>query len=421
MKKYYLTLGILFFLSTILSGQDQNLPLFDLQNKKYENSFEKFYQTKSITRTIVPQVLEAELEADLYIVGPGDQFRINVYGELDEEFDITVLPEGTVQIPGIGEMEVSGKDLRTVKKQLKSKVSESYIKADVKVNLTGLRKFRVYLTGEVDNPGTYFAQGSDRLSDVIEVSADAVESVNRQKKETTFKGLNDWADDTAINIKRLDGSKIVLDLSRFYRNGDKSQNPYLRGGDMIYVPSIDLEESYVFIEGNFGYQGIYPFKFGETLIEFLHRVSAFSRRSNLESVILERGSDRFKINLLQEHEKYSNFKLQEKDKIIIPELYNQVYVRGEVFSPGALPYMANYLAKDYIGRAGALDTGVGEDGIIVIRQETGEIFKGGNVLVEKGDTVILPKRGREIFKDYMTIAAPILSLFISTAVLFTTR
>ncbi len=413
-KIFFIVIALSFslFLQNYAQEQQQ-LPLLDVQNKKFPNSFERFYRTRSIIQTIAPQVLEAELEANNYIVGPGDQFKISVFGAAEKEFNLTLLPEGSVVVDGIGEYELKGLTLHEAKKIIKTEIQKYYINAEIRVNLTGLRKFRVYLTGEVNNPGTYFAQGSDRISDVLEVAA----PTEPRNSEEPRSGLNDWADDTKIEIHRLDGTVLEIDITQFYRFGDKSHNPYLQGGDIIFAPSINLSESYVIIEGNVGYQGIYSLKDNENLFQFLRRVSALSKRSNLENIILVRDEQKTSIDLLHNQEDYMDFKLQDRDKIIIPVLFRTVYVRGEVFAPGELPYLANYRAKDYIGQAGALDSGVGEDDIIVIRQTNGEVLKGGDVIVEKGDTIILPKRSREVFKDYMTIFAPIISLLIATVAL----
>ena len=199
--------------------------------------------------------------------------------------------------------------------------------------------------------------------------------------------------------------------------GDKSQNPYLKGGDVIFAPSIDLASDYVIIEGNVGFQGVYSLTENETLFEFLRRVSAISKRSNLENVILVRNGERQKIDILNDQEKFRNFQLLDRDRIMIPSMYDRVYVRGEVFNPGAQPYLANYRSRDYIGRAGALDSAVGDDKIIVVRQNSGKVLKGGDVIIEKGDTIILPKRAREVFKDYISILAPIVTLAIATLAL----
>ena len=399
-------------------AHQENVPLFDMQNEKYESSLERFYQTRSITRTIVSQVLESELENENYMVGPGDKFKISIFGELENQFEADITPEGSILIPTIGEIYLIDKNLSIAKKTIFDKVSESYINAKISVNLIGLRKFRVYLTGEVKKAGTYFAQGSDRLSDILEISGiEEVTIVEETEQIGKKTGLNDWADDTKIEIRHKNGTVSIVDITKFYQNGDKSQNPYLNGGDLIYVPSINLNEKYIIIEGNVGLQGIHAINKDETLLSFLNRINALSKKSNLEKIVLIRDNQSNTIDLLNELNKYQVFKLQNKDKIIIPTLYNEVYVRGEVQTPGALPYLASYKARDYVGTAGMLDSAVDMDDVIIIRQSNGKIFEGGNIVIEKGDTIIVPKRGREVFKDYMTIFAPIVSLAVSVAAL----
>lgn len=419
MNKISLILGFLVFCFAFVYAQEQT-QLFDRQNEKYETSLQKFYQQRAVTRTIVTQVLEDELEAADYTVGPGDRLEVNIFGELEDKLEFTVLPEGNVLIPTIGDLKISGLSLEEAKELILAEVKKYYIKAKISVNLIGLRKFRIYLTGEVKNPGSYFVQGSDRLSDVLEISGGTTSAVPLDKTGspvTMAAGLNDWADDTQIEIRHKDDSVDKIDITRFYRLGDKSSNPYLRGGDIIFAPSIKLTDPYVIIEGNVGNQGVYSLKDNETLTTFLRRVCALSKRSNLESIILIRDGKRQKLDILNEQEKYENFTLKNRDKIMIPTIYDKVYVRGEVYTPGAFPYLANYLSKDYIGLAGALDSGVDEDKIIVVRQTSGEVLKGPNIIIEKGDTIILPKRGREVFKDYITIIAPIVSMFIATLAL----
>ncbi len=415
MKKWiipvFILIGMLFAQE---EQQQQSMSVFDRQSEQYRRSMERFYQERSFTRTVVNQVLEDTLEARDYVVGPGDQFTLHIFGGLEDQFSFTVLPEGVVLIPTIGPLEISGLTLKKSKRKIVNFVKDYYVNADISVNLTALRKYRVYLSGEVNEPGTYFIQRTDRLSDILEASG--MVGVEEGSNTATI-GLNDWADETRIQIRHENGQCDTVDLSRFYRNGDKNENPYLNGGDVIYVPSIDLTKDYVTIEGNVGYQGIYSLRPDEDLFEFLRRVQALNKRSNLESIILFRDGERNDVDLINNMAAYVDYDLQNRDRIIIPTTYNRVYVRGEVMNPGGYPYLANYKARDYIGQAGALDTAVGMDEISVIRHETGEILKGADVVVKKGDTVILPKRTREVFKDYMSILMPIVSIAISTVAL----
>ena len=414
--KIILIFVITFSIHNLQAQEEQQPPLFDPQQKNYQSSLEKYYKDRSIIRPTVTQVLESELEAKNYIVGPGDLFKVNIFGQIESEFNFQILPEGKIVIPTIGEIEVGNLRLSEAKQKITAQIEEFYIKSHISVNLVGLRRFRVYLTGEVRNPGTYFAQGSDRISDIIEIG----------------DGITDWADDTEVEIRGSDGTKKYVDLNNFYLEGDLTQNPFVRGGDLIHINSIDIRERYVIVEGNAEISsrleekrgsgrsnlfGVYPIKSDEALYNFLKRIGALSRKSNLEAIVLRRDSIEYKINLLEANNDYLSFKLNHKDRIYIPPLIDRVYVKGQVLNPGAYPYYANYLAKDYVGNAGALETAVDLEDYIVIRRKTGEQLKGGEILIEKGDIIIVDKSGGESLKDFLIIFTPMLSLVVTVLLL----
>lgn len=424
MKKLFKTLTLSLSLFSILYGQSlinpQEAVILDRENKKYESSIERFYKTRSVTRNIAPQVLDDQLDADNYFIGPGDQFSLHLFGELENEFIFTVLPEGEIDIPTVGSLQVNGLSLKQAKNIIYNEVRANYVKSDVSIKLVSLRRFRVYLTGEVQIPGTYFAQGSDRVSDIIEVSG----------------GLTDWADDTAIEIIHIDGSRDVVNISEFYRNSDKSQNPFVRGGDIIYATPFDLTKPYVMVESRIDQffanapsnkqliedkstRNIHRLLPDETVTSFLRRIAAYSGEVDLSNITLRRENVEYTIDVLNEFDKYSEFKLLSKDLLIIPDLVSEVYVQGEVLQPGSFPFTVNMRAKDYAGMAGIQETAVGLNALLVIRAGTNKVEKGGDIIVEKGDTVVVGRKVRETFKDYITILAPVVTLFVSAYTLLT--
>ncbi len=394
---------------TLPVGAQNQVPassLFDNQNTKYENSIERFYQTRSITRTVSPQVLEGILDEIAYKIGPGDVFKMRIWGEIEVEFTQTVNPGGTVLVPTIGEIDVAGLNLRQARQKLHDAIAEKYVKSDFSVVLDQLRKFRVYLTGEVNMPGTFFAQASDRVSDVIEVA----------------RGVRDWGDDTRIEVRHRDGNMISVNLSDFYFSGKKSNNPYLQAGDVIHVPTIDFSQPVVIVEGSdranqASYKSVYAIRPGEKLYAFLGRVGVLNKDSDLSSVILRREKKEIMLNLFDNSGAAADYQLQNGDHLQIPAVIREVYVQGAVANPGPYPYLANYTAKDYAGQAGAMDTGVEPDGYVVIRASTGESIEGADTIVKQGDTVLVPKRTREVLKDYLTVITPIASLVVTIAIL----
>jgi len=241
LKRYLIAVFLLFAVlanlygqtdkQSLLKGTFQN-NLLEKEGLKYKSSIERFYKNRTILRTINPQILEDTLTARAYIVGPGDQFQIHIFGQIEDEFQIEVLPEGQLVIPTVGTIQVGNMNLLEARKKIKTLVGANYIKSDVNVSLLAMRKFRVYITGEIIKPGTYFVQASDRILDIFEIAGN----------------LSDWADETRIRIEHLNGTTDTVNVARFVRWGDKSSNPTLHAGDLIYVPSIDLSQPHVFVE-----------------------------------------------------------------------------------------------------------------------------------------------------------------------------
>jgi protein involved in polysaccharide export with SLBB domain len=417
-KPYFVVLlcSVALFSQSLIpeSSSTQQNGLFndvERESPKYQTSMEKYYKNRSLLRTIAPQILEQELDAETYDVGPGDQFAIFIYGELEVTFDFAVMPEGYVYIPTIGKIDLKNLTLKTAKEKIVTRAKELYINADISVNLISLRKFRVYLVGEVVQPGAYFVQGSNRVSDVLEISG----------------GTGDWADLSAVEVKSADGTKKFYNILKFYKEGKSEDNAFIKGGDVINVKSIDLSKPYVIVESQIekileskeslgateektSVRKIYRLHDGENVYTFLHRISAYSANKDLTKISLVRRAKSTNINVLGEAEKAKKIQLENNDIIIIPNLVNKVYVQGEVYRPGAYEFDVNLTANDYAGMAGVWERAKPSEDIIIIRRETGEVLKGGETIIHKGDTIIVPRKLREDVRGYMTILLPILTL-----------
>jgi protein involved in polysaccharide export with SLBB domain len=411
----------MFVIGNLFAQEEKLKNVFDRENKKYSTSLERSYLQKSITRTMAPQVLEDIIDVDKYIVGPGDGFQIYLWGEMENQLDVAINPQGSLIIPSVGEIDLHDRTLAQAKLKIQGEISKNYLSNEISINLVTLKKFRIYLAGEIELPGTYFAQASDRVSDVLEIA----------------NGVTDWADGTRIEIRNNSGEKRIVDLSEFYLDGVKEQNPYLNAGDVIYVPSIDVTRGYVIVEGNAeiasslrtdsdaqiqqfqvsSLLGVYALKENEKLYDFMRRVGALSRKSDLEDVVVIRDSIEHHFDLLDREEEFVRFQLADKDKIVITPIVDQVYVSGEVFQPGRYPFKANYRASDYVGVAGELETAADPEDYEILRRETGELVNGGHVIIEKGDTIIVPKSGGEKFKDFMVVITPSLSLLATVLIL----
>jgi protein involved in polysaccharide export with SLBB domain len=331
-------------------------------------------------------------------MGPGDQLLIKIWGALDTQFITAVSPEGYVIIPSVSEVFVSGKTLAATSELIRAEMEKVFKNAQFSVRLVRMRKFRVFVVGEVQNPGSYYLRSVDRLSDAIQLA----------------QGLVGWGDDTRIQIRHESGEIDTVNVSEFYVTGDLQYNPALTGGDIVFVPPIDLQKKYVILEGNVGSQGLYQIRPNENLFSLLTRLKTINRRSDIENVVIIRDSEKKVFNLLQNQSAVTQEILQNGDRIMIPTIRDQVYVKGEVAQPGPFPYLANYTAKDYAGLAGMLASAKDFNKVYVIHAETGQVEKGGNVVVDNGDIVVVPKSTRENVKDYLAIITPLISIALST-------
>ncbi len=414
MKIFYVKIFLLLFCFNIIFAQtfQQKKDQTNTQPQPQQKFDIDLEQLEKSSQQIIPQqqyletVLAKAIDSTKYILGPGDQILIKIWGPLENQFLLEITPEGYLIIPTVSDLKVSGLTLFQGSELVKKMVNDFYKNVSSSVRLVRMRKFRVYIVGEIQNPGTYYVRSADRISDVIELA----------------NGLTEWADDTRIQVKSSIGDLNSINISKFFVSGNLDENPTLNGGDIIYIPPIDLEKNYVVVEGNVGSEGIYQIQPGENLYTFMTRIRAINRKSNLNNVILVRNGEKVIYDLITEVSFVKREELKSGDRLIIPSNRDRVYVKGEVYQAGPYPYMANFAAQDYAGMAGMLESAQSVNNIIVIRKVSGKVEKGGSVIVDKGDIVVVPQRSRENTKDIMTILTPIVSIGLSTfAIIRATR
>ncbi|MCK5527604.1 MAG: polysaccharide export protein, partial [Candidatus Latescibacteria bacterium] len=182
--------------------------------------------------------LDRRIDPEKYVVGPGDGFMIYLWGQLDQGQLLRVNPEGKLLVPYVGPILVADKTLAEAKREVVRQLKLRYDKVDVSVELSNVRGFRVFVTGEIRTPGTYYAWAVDRVSDMIKeaggirVTAAPVRTAGVGETART----REIGSRRNIRLSRQKGETIVVDLDRFLTIGDLEANPYLKTGDVIYVP-----------------------------------------------------------------------------------------------------------------------------------------------------------------------------------------
>lgn len=207
------------------------------------------------TRTnSVGPLLDAPINRATYALGPGDVVDVAVFGAASLLYTLSVTPEGTLVIPEVGVARVLGLNLDQAQSRVRGLVNALYRDVDVTVTLSQVRSFKVFVLGDVSNPGVREANSATRVSEVV----------NLNPRGGTVRLRRN------VVLRRTSGDTVPVDLARFALLGDLSANPTLREGDALVVPSV---EETVTVNGRVEFPGVYEFRPGETLADLIRIVN----------------------------------------------------------------------------------------------------------------------------------------------------
>jgi polysaccharide biosynthesis/export protein len=306
-------------------------------------------------------LLDAPVSRTEYQLGPGDVLDLAMFGEVNQLSRIAVTPEGTLVIPTVGVVGVLGLNLDQAQTRVREQVLRYYRNVGIHLTLSQIRQFKVFVVGDVPQPGVHIASAATRVSEVIpEDSARRVLPRN-------------------VLLRRATGESVQVDLIRFRQLGDLTANPTLREGDALVVPAVD-ETVQVF--GHVAFPGMYEHRRGETLAELL--IIANGGRgfpaSAADSVRLSRAvsRDQQQIHVLSQAEALgasgAGFIVQPFDAVYVAGIANfrehhAATVTGQVAFPGTYPIRPDTTTvRDLVGIAGGFTQEASLTGAALRRQ-----------------------------------------------------
>ena len=196
----------------------------------------KFERIK-LDRTLDRSLLQAPLGP--YRVGPGDELDIEVAELKDTRARTKVMPDGMLYYDVAKGVYVKGLTIAEISTVLSKALENDYVEPVVTVNVAKADSQRFWMLGQVQKPGTYPINKPTSL--IAALSAGGGLLTNEQTSEV---GNPEAADlERAILIRN--GDLIPVDFERLVREGDMSQNVYVKGGDYIFVPSLTKRSFYV--------------------------------------------------------------------------------------------------------------------------------------------------------------------------------
>lgn len=175
-----------------------------------------------------------------YVVGPGDEVRISLWGRVNASYTLTVDRDGKITIPNIGPLVVAGMTFEQMSAQL-IKQAEQITGTNVDVSMGALRTIPVFILGDVRRPGAYTIGAFATITDALLLAG----------------GPSEIGSMRNIQLKRKDMVFQTLDLYDLLLKGDKSRDVILQGGDIVFVPVIG---PYVGVAGNVRRPALYELK-----------------------------------------------------------------------------------------------------------------------------------------------------------------
>ena len=254
-----------------------------------------------------------------YVLGPGDQLIIDVYGDTQRSEQLTVSPDGDVNVPDYGPVHVAGLSVSAAQARVRSSLGTYYESSDIKVTVGQTRTILVNVMGEVKAPGTYTLSAFATVFHALYMAG----------------GISDLGTLRNIKVYRQGRLISVVDVYEFILNGRLAGNVRLQDNDVIQVGTY---ESIVDIAGRVKRPMAYELREKESLATLLKYSGGFANDAYKKSLRVLRKNGRMKSVFNVEEFELPEFKMFDGDSVnvdsIIDRFENMVEVKGAVFRPG---------------------------------------------------------------------------------------
>ena len=204
-----------------------------------------------------------------YVLGPGDQLVIRIWGQVNFNAQLTVDRSGSIYLPQVGEIHVAGLPYAQVKQHIHDAVGHIYKSFDLDVEMGQLRSIQVFVVGQARRPGTYTLSSLSTL--VTALFATGGPSVQGSLRD--------------IQLRRNGQTITHFDLYDLLIFGDMSKDAPLLPGDVIYIPPVGAQ---VAIAGDVHIPAIYELKGATTVDQALRFAGGLSATASLLRASLER-------------------------------------------------------------------------------------------------------------------------------------
>jgi protein involved in polysaccharide export with SLBB domain len=279
-----------------------------------------------------------------YVLGPGDGVNVDIWGGVAQRLQRVVDRSGRLALPEVGSIDVSGRTLGDVQRVVQAALRTQFHEVEADVSLSRIRSVRVYVVGEVENPGAYdISSLSTPLNALYAAGGPTSRGSLRHLRLYRGKEL----------VQEVDAYDLLL-------HGVHNSLARIQSGDTLQVPAMGAE---VTVEGMVMHPAVYELGSEKTLAEALQLAggvlpSGTYRHIQVERVIAHQSHTMLQLDMPEGNDQQAvnkaldDFAIQDGDKVrispILPYSEKTVYLDGHVFRPGKYAYHDGMKLTDVI-------------------------------------------------------------------------
>ncbi|WP_251619733.1 SLBB domain-containing protein [Odoribacter lunatus] len=330
---------------------------------------------------------------DNYVLGPGDEVIIDVWGASQNNIRQVISPDGNIIIEEYGPLHLAGLTAKAANARVKNELSKIYSgissgNTEIALTLGNIRSIQVNVMGEVLMPGTYTLPSLASAFHAL-YSAGGVNPIGSLRSMKIYRNGQEVADG---------------DIYSYLLKGRTEVNMMLQDGDVIVV---EPYQNQVKIEGKVKRPMIYELKDDEKISDLLNYSGGFTGDAYKRNIRIIRKSGRERQVYNVDAKKYDTFILTDGDLVtvdsVLERFENKVEVRGSVYREGlyALDEELSTVA-DLIDKADGLRGDAFPNRAVIYREKpdfsmevipvdmAGIMAGTTNVELKKNDVVYIP-------------------------------
>jgi len=344
-----------------------------------------------------------------YVLGPDDEVLIDIYGLSEANYKLNVSPEGTIRIPLVGVINVSGLTISEARRVIKNRMTATYKglasgNTSVSINLGNIRSITVHVIGEVVHPGSFTIPSLATVFNALYQSGGS-------KENGSFRDIQVIRNNQVIR---------TVDLYDFLVHG-KQHDLRLQDQDVVKVLPY---RNRVTLTGEVKTPAIFEMKSGETLQDLITFAGGFTEKAYRQSITGYRNTLKEQSVVSIENGDFKTFKTEPGDSYSVGKLLNRfenrVQISGAVYRPGVYALKEGMKVKELLQLAEGLKEDAFVNSAVIFRKNSlglsevtsfspKELLNGQNdIVLQREDSIYIGSVLDMKEKDFVYISGEVL-------------